>query len=174
MGNNLKILAIIFICNLLSSCAVTEKKNIPNSFIYQNEQGYNIAIPLGYKYSEPAPSGKYFYFGYPNNNTLGISSIEFHPISSPCSPSEIGVSKPLFGKNAEGKVMISGKVDFPLDYELKPLVPDCRPYKPVSAVYILCTENNGRRVAICLQQITDNPGLAEQIFKTFRWVKKPT
>jgi len=85
-----------------------------------------------------------------------------------CSPSVIGASQtqvlPAVGRNT-----IWGKVDYPLDYELNPLVPDCRPYKPVSASYILCAEKDGRRVAVCVMQVTDNPELAEQIFKTFRW-----
>jgi len=97
-------------------------------------------------------------------------SVHLYPsLSASCSSSDIGVNMPVVENSKEGTVLVKGRVDFPLDYELTPLTPDCRPYKPDAASYIFCSEKNGRKVAICIFQITDNPELAEQIFRTFRW-----
>jgi|GEM_PF-4892855 len=39
------------------------------------------------------------------------------------------------------------------------------------AAYALCSEKDGKRVVICIQQMTDNPALAEEIFSTFKWTE---
>jgi len=39
------------------------------------------------------------------------------------------------------------------------------------SAYALCSEKDGKRVVVCIQQMTDNPKLAEEIFSTFRWAK---
>lgn len=39
------------------------------------------------------------------------------------------------------------------------------------AAYALCSEKDGKRVVVCVQQMTDNPELAEEIFSTFRWTE---
>ncbi len=39
------------------------------------------------------------------------------------------------------------------------------------AAYALCSEKDGKRVLICISQMTDNLQLAEGIFRTFRWTK---
>ena len=36
-------------------------------------------------------------------------------------------------------------------------------------VYAMCSEKNGRSVVVCITQQNDNPKLAEDIFKTFKW-----
>ncbi len=38
------------------------------------------------------------------------------------------------------------------------------------SAYAFCSQKNGKTVLICISQMTDNPGLAEEIFRTFRWV----
>jgi len=39
------------------------------------------------------------------------------------------------------------------------------------SAYALCSEKDGKRVVVCIQQMTDNPKLAEEIFSTFRWTE---
>lgn len=49
----------------------------------------------------------------------------------------------------------------------------CKPEgtpKP-QAVYALCAEKNGKTVMVCINQMTDNPKQAKEIFETFRWRK---
>ena len=36
-------------------------------------------------------------------------------------------------------------------------------------VYAFCSERAGKTIVICINQTTDNPTLAEEIFKTFKW-----
>lgn len=45
----------------------------------------------------------------------------------------------------------------------------CPPLKPATSSYAFCAKKGEKAVAICLQQMTDNPDLAEEIFRTFRW-----
>lgn len=45
----------------------------------------------------------------------------------------------------------------------------CPPMDPATAAYAFCAQKGDRAVAICIQQVTDNPGLAEDIFKSFEW-----
>lgn len=40
-----------------------------------------------------------------------------------------------------------------------------------SAAYALCAEKDGKTVVICIDQMKDDPKMAQQIFETFRWVK---
>lgn len=40
---------------------------------------------------------------------------------------------------------------------------------PFESVYVLCSQNEEKTVVICINQMTDNPQLAEEIFSTFRW-----
>jgi hypothetical protein len=35
--------------------------------------------------------------------------------------------------------------------------------------YVLCSEHKGKSLRIEVNEITDNPALAKQIFDTFRW-----
>lgn len=36
-------------------------------------------------------------------------------------------------------------------------------------IYTLCSDKNGKTVVMCVNQMTDNPSLAKQIFDTFKW-----
>jgi hypothetical protein len=38
-----------------------------------------------------------------------------------------------------------------------------------SYAYAFCAEKDGKAVAICLQQMTDDEAMAKQIFESFRW-----
>lgn len=176
MGKSIKSSSIGVALLLLCSCSRinTERALIPDNFsLYESEAGYKIAVPLGYTYAELAPSGKYYYYGYPDTNPRGMSSIEFYPESLPCTPSLTGVSQSTSLPNT-GEKTEWGKVDFfdiyGMDYDPES-EPKCRP--PVDgAAYVLCSEKDGKTVLICISQATDNPALAEEIFKTFRWIDK--
>jgi hypothetical protein len=37
------------------------------------------------------------------------------------------------------------------------------------SAYAFCAEKDGKAVAICIQQMTDNEAMAKEIFETFRW-----
>lgn len=91
-----------------------------------------------------------------------------------CSPSLTGASQTenIEGTNGNsiwGKVDVwenFGEGDIP-DWENVVCKKDGIP--PPSEVYALCSEKDGKRVLICISQMTDNPGLAEEMFRTFRW-----
>ena len=39
------------------------------------------------------------------------------------------------------------------------------------AVYAFCSEKEKKTIVICINQMTDNPALAQQIFESFRWIE---
>ena len=39
----------------------------------------------------------------------------------------------------------------------------------IYSAYAFCAEKNGKAVAICIQQMTDDEAMAKQIFESFRW-----
>lgn len=89
----------------------------------------------------------------------------------PIQCDNIGVTNPEVSSE-QGIPVIRGKVDFPSDYELTELQPDCRVYKPYTASYILCSEKDNVQVAICISQVTDDPALANSILDTFQWTPR--
>lgn len=99
--------------------------------------------------------------------------IELTAISKHCSPVITGTSKSIVTSNTNGQTSW-GKIDFwnhGMDYE-PGTEPVCRPAGgPSGTGYALCSEKDGKTVVICISQMTDNPKLAEDIFKTFRWTK---
>lgn len=42
--------------------------------------------------------------------------------------------------------------------------------RSATEVYVLCAEKDEKTVVICINQLKDNPQLAEDIFKTFAWI----
>jgi hypothetical protein len=118
------------------------------------------------------------------------SSIHVLPnFSSLCSPFALGVSN-LKEREIDGKKVWTGLVDaydggILYDY-VNNDAPPCRPPNMQfsaseygdgmsrgdnSAAYALCSETDVERVVVCIQQMTDNPKLAEEIFSTFRWTE---
>jgi hypothetical protein len=186
MGHTLKIFIFGSLCILFGSCYKTEVRSVPvpkNYFLYQSGDGYSISVPLGYKYSEPAPSGKYYYFGYPANNAVNLSTIEFYVDSSTCSPSRLG-NLQAQSSNTNGtrsiwaKMLLLDAYDRFQDTFCQPFTPDCTDRqlfegkcKSTAATYAFCSQKDGTTVAICINQMTDNPALAQQIFETFRWTQ---
>ena len=47
--------------------------------------------------------------------------------------------------------------------------PPCRGNPAPSAAYIFCATKGNKRVALCIDQASDDPKLAEEIFTTFHW-----
>lgn len=102
-----------------------------------------------------------------------------------CSKSILGISEIREGSDKESKT-VWGKVD-EQQAAPDPPFPDALCYIPQencskeeywsggchtgAAAYGFCAEKNGKRVVVCISQITDNPQLAEEIFKTFKWTK---
>jgi hypothetical protein len=103
-------------------------------------------------------------------------SVYIYPeVNGACSVSITGSSKMSKFKDYSEKIQW-GKVDV---WEQRKIEGWEAPY-PLSKVlcqesmphtYILCSEKNSETVVICLNQITDNPDLAKQIFETFRWTE---
>lgn len=94
---------------------------------------------------------------------------------SQCSPSTLGASSAQSLTDANGTTTW-GKVDYydiywtgDFPHEFDPNL--CKPLSSEGVAYALCSEKDGKRVLICISQMTDNPKLAEEIFRTFRWEK---
>ncbi|MEQ1849141.1 MAG: hypothetical protein ABL890_00960 [Candidatus Peribacteraceae bacterium] len=117
----------------------------------------------------------------------------YPPTSSPssCSSFALGSSN-LSERVVEGTTVWTGKVDaydvgILYDYighKEPPCVPPNASYSADedgygdgmargddSDAYVLCSEKDGKRVVVCIQQMTDNPEQAEEIFSTFRWTE---
>lgn len=88
-----------------------------------------------------------------------------------CNSEAIGISHPVILTELEA---VWGKMDyreiymgdFPLGY-----TDICGTYDSGSHMYAFCSEKNDKRIAICLNQQNDDPEMAEEIFKTFKWTK---
>ncbi|MEQ1849140.1 MAG: hypothetical protein ABL890_00955 [Candidatus Peribacteraceae bacterium] len=110
--------------------------------------------------------------------------IASHPKSG-CSAWDLAITSPN-EVSKQNTHFLWGKVTFwdhelpGGDYELPST--DCAPPKLWSkewkerksgqfAAYALCSEKDGKRVVVCIQQMTDNPEQAEEIFSTFRWTE---
>ncbi|MBP9773132.1 MAG: hypothetical protein KBD00_00700 [Candidatus Peribacteraceae bacterium] len=117
---------------------------------------------------------------YPKERPVSFADMSIEEIEpyQPCSPTTLGVSTPKVIQNISAKILW-GKVDFweryssgegYLDYDGEP--PNCRPATGENgAAYALCSEKDGKTVLICISQVSDNPGIATQIFDSFKWIK---
>lgn len=170
MGKYLTTAALSIAIFSLVSCEKPREKEskIPEGYhLYESSEGYSTAVPQEYSFAENAPSKDYYYFGYPKSNKLGLGTVEFRKVPS-CD--RMGVTKPDSKMQGPIKILL-GKIDFFEKYghDYEPTrEPYCRPYES-GAGYSLCSQHNGKTVLICISQRVDNPALAEEIFKTFRW-----
>jgi hypothetical protein len=113
----------------------------------------------------------------PSENRYRIQP--YHRQNVPCFPSLTGASdtKPLVagnGKSTWGRVNYRdgyGGEGWQYPYDPKNIVCKIEGTPPPASVYALCSEKDGKTVVICISQMTDNPQLAEEIFKTFRWTE---
>lgn len=178
MGRSLNLLAILCLL-FLNACADIENEHgkITDGFYsFLSSGGYRLGVPNGFGYSELAPSHEYYYFGYPDGNQWNLETIDlYYPINSHCTSTLTGASQVNPISNTNGAW---GKVDFfkqftseggMIDYEgERPL---CAQPGPTTFRYVFCSQRGERTVVVCINQMTDNPALAEQIFSTFRWTK---
>jgi hypothetical protein len=114
-----------------------------------------------------------------------------HSVTASCTPFTLGVSN-LQERVVEGTKVWTGLVDafdhwgyatYEVDYaNPPPCQPPVKKYEPLpsgdwekridgTTAYALCSEKDGKRVVVCVQQMTDNPKLAKEIFSTFRWTE---
>jgi hypothetical protein len=124
-----------------------------------------------------------------SGSELNIILFGRNPVA--CTPFALGVSD-LQEREVEGTKVWTGRVDafdswgyatYEVDYEdPPPCMPPVESYRPLpggdwaeridgTQAYALCSEKDGKRVVVCVQQMTDNPKLAEEIFSTFRWTE---
>jgi len=138
--------------------------------VYFNEEfQYEIGVPPTIYIANKKRVGERIVFGniHPFNNKGHEFDLDIYGgTANNCQ--SIGVRLGRYNME-NGQLNVTGKVDYPLDYSSTPIVPDCRPYRPSTASYILCSEKDGKQAVICVTQVTDNPNLAEEIFSTFRW-----
>jgi hypothetical protein len=195
MGKYLiSILPVAFTMMLLAACSYTDagtQDHKNDFFSYQSPVGFSIQVPNTFGASGYAPSGKYYYFGYAEDNPIGIRTVEMYPDYLTCTPFALGVSD-LQEQAVDGAKVWTGLVDaydywgyatYELDHENPPpCQPPVRKYANAengelterideTSAYVLCSEKDDKRVVVCIQQMTDNPELAEEIFSTFRWTE---
>ncbi|MDP4008101.1 MAG: hypothetical protein Q8P68_02820 [Candidatus Peregrinibacteria bacterium] len=115
-----------------------------------------------------------------------FTSIEIHHSPPSCGATTTGVvdgtvvegvgNYAIWGKVfEEEKAPFSTYGDALCDY---PNVPECNKdadYQNCMATnigaYAFCSKQDEKRVVICISQQTDDPKMAEEIFKTFKWIK---
>lgn len=112
-----------------------------------------------------------------NDNTAHRASgdilVELYNLKNQiCSSSLHGASETVSLFSSENSNW--GKVDFfeinGHDFEGNP--PICEPYGGETAeAYVLCSEKDGKTVVICINEMTNNPELAKEIFETFKWTE---
>lgn len=106
-------------------------------------------------------------------------SIKGNQQNQKCTSSITGTSSPMEILNKNEQKIMWGRMDawdgygqegweYPANWEKIICNKDGSP-RP-KEVYVLCAEKDEKTVVICINQMTDNPQLAEDIFKTFRWL----
>jgi len=161
--DKLRALTLVCSCAILAACSPNGgTAKIIQRNCYENESGAIVICDRARGYT-------YWYPDWIENNQTIENPVEVYTYDLSTCPL-LGVTNTVTEQRSGIEVQW-GKVDFPLDYSETELDPDCRPYKPMIAAYALCSEKDGKAVVICIQQVTDNPELAEEIFRTFRWVE---
>lgn len=98
----------------------------------------------------------------------------YSALFSLCSPSLTGASQMTTIPITNGKAEW-GKTDLRELMKQEGYIPpyDTSTVKCGGApfVYAFCSEKDDKTVVICINQQTDNPELAKEIFETFRWTK---
>lgn len=118
------------------------------------------------------------------DSALSEVSATIYPRDSRCPA--LGIQVPLT-LDVGGGTAEWGRVDFwdtwgseggvPMDQ-----LPACEPLQvkdhlslpldtTTNVVYAFCSEKDEKAVIICIQQATNNPALAEEIFRSFRWLE---
>lgn len=179
------IFALLTISIAIAGCTDSEHSQMGSNISKSPE--FEIYVLDSFADKADRVDGSYVYTTYKiptQTKKLVDYTIEIYPkILAPCSQPLTGVSNTInLQDGLWGKVdaFDAYLADFPPDTQ-----PRCRP--PIlewsasedrgiqrmsnDAAYAFCAEKNGKTVLICIEQQTDNPALAEEIFKTFRWTQ---
>lgn len=174
MGKSINFIALSAL-SILSACTwIAVQDSDLNGFEKYDSIAFSINVPKGFTYSEMAPSKEYFYFGYPIGNSIGTKLIEIHEEFSTCPLTERHMPSMKRGIGGDSNVKW-GQVKFKYTWDPLPGENDvfCRsieePHK--TSAYAFCAEKDGKAVAICIQQMTDDEALAKEIFESFRWTE---
>jgi len=157
---------------------------------------YSIQIPERAYTPNKSPEKDQIFFGnisQINDNppdAINVLLMGRDPVA--CSSFLLGISD-LKEQDLAGAKVWTGKVDafdnwgyatYEIDYAYPPpCEPPLKKYESTkggeglgkridgTVAYALCSEKDGKRVVVCIQQIKDDPKLAEEIFSTFRWTE---
>lgn len=158
---------------LLGACNIINIQDPNNSGNYSTES-YSVSAPSNYSYAERAPSDEYFYFGYPDTNPSGLRAVEIYDFNK-CP--NLGISQLQFSKSQNaswGRIDAWDTSNIP-GFETSDELWDspCKNigYPESHTIYAFCAEKDGKAVAICIQQMTDDEEMAKQIFESFRWIR---
>jgi len=176
-----------FICVLIGLLLISGCKSASTEiFQSQKKKGgtelsmwsdVSIQAPVQFKEKILRSDGSLAYTTYDTKTTQRNAddfAVHLYHSAPSCSPSSLGISQPEVDEVKDGESVMWGRVDaYPGDMYPVP-EPNCMvnpPYTQMAASYMLCAEKMGKRVAICIMQVTDDQEAAEEIFSSFRWVK---
>lgn len=171
---------------LLVGCTQSDLDSVPNTespkeFEMSNSQEFSIKAPNEFVNRITRSDGSLALTTYDIRTTSrsknDYASFIYFPLNIDCTANILGASETVDLSNvANGKW---GRVNFwdghgnegwdPTGSEKIICNTDGTPTP--SAVYVLCSQKNGKTVVACIRQTTDNPELAQQIFESFRWTK---
>jgi hypothetical protein len=181
---------LIFFIFVLTGCGATSPISKDSSSLYKytnSTVGYSIELPeqslVVWNGKQPTDSKNTGFGTYPMLSTPGKDDykIKIRTSNLSCTPELHGIFDTPLNTLTNGDNKINwGKVNFfekfghmgeRVDYEPEwPVCPE-QIDATESHIYALCSEKDGKTIVICISQMTDNPGLAKQIFETFRWTE---
>lgn len=170
---------------LISCSAENSNRNSNNWHTYQNvNYNYLLKIPDEAYIPNKSQAKDQVFFG--NIKQLEENSGEAFDIqiygkkdSNNCVPSITGtsnlknLSNEVMGKSGWGRMDAwdgYGQEGWEYDPKWANIVCKKEGTPAPQEIYVLCAEKDEKTVVICINQMTDNPQLAEEIFKTFRWI----
>ncbi|MFA6039407.1 MAG: hypothetical protein WCV62_05515 [Candidatus Peribacteraceae bacterium] len=169
-------------CALLINCSgivPDENNGGTNNLATQSYYSLNTTRTFNYRYTRSDGSISYTNFSAPKFQFYPQDLIvEIYELNSvPCSSSITGASQTKVISDANGYAAW-GRMDawdgrglegweYPVNWEQIICKQEGTPLP--TSVYAFCAEKDERTVVICMNQMTDNPQLAEEIFNTFRW-----
>jgi hypothetical protein len=163
---------------LLAGCTNSQPVEQENRNLSTNSfpEEFTIKIPSNFQGPLVRQDGSSAYWNYDDRTAHRKPEdilIEFYKMPISCLPSITGASNTLSLQNTGGRT-VWGRVNawdymdlegWESPYDLSNVV--CQ--KDFLHTHSLCSEKNGKTVVICINQISDNPKQAEEIFSTFKW-----